>query len=490
MQGKLKVLRNVFIPYKKNKLKLVDIIFNEKIDAINSRYKRGIPWEAISTVEERDEFVKDVRSFYYDSSYELIDCGYQFVMPGSIDPRVHLVVPENNDFDGFKNGSLSAAYGGVTTVIAVPSVTNPGITSSENFNEICKLTQGNSLVDYAFWGGIDGDDFYKNIDMQRKVWDLAQTGVIGFYAYLSNVFESMKRINYDQMRNLGRWIKTTGLPLILHPEDYEMVSQKNYRAKRLKLNDRNTFYKIHDEQAEREAIKNIIAMAHEYNSYVHISNISSLVSLKEISGNKKGNTRISVDTAPHYLHFNRTDIKNAETEVKLKTIPTIKNDYDVEALWNGINNNLINFIASDHFNMNPEKYKNHEDFPGALSGVSGLQTRVSYVISEGFKKGRIDLETAVNLLCTMPATTFRLKQKGLLERGRDADFVLIDLWNKTKFSEKDLMNKYHYSPFDGMEFELRILRTILRGKTIMSSDGNFEADYSYGKLMKQKNRLF
>ncbi len=216
---------------------------------------------------------------------------------------------------------------------------------------------------------------------------------------------------------------------------------------------------------------------------VHIVHLSSARSLKLIKEARKSGINITAETCPHYLYFTQEDFKNLKISSFLKTAPPVKNQEDKEALWDGLNDGTLSFVTTDHAGCDPEKEKSQKNFWDVYGGIPGVEHRVPFLFSEGFKKNKLSLSNTVALLSSNAADYFNIKNKGYIKVGYDSDFTLIDLWSKEKVTAKKMHSKGKYTPFEGVTFDAVVSKTFLRGELIMNRKGRTEQTIGYGKFI-------
>ena len=176
----INILKNVFISLDDNRLKLVDIHFLDRVEIIIDRTSIKIDWKEINSPEKRNKFIQQISESEYPSDAKIYDGEFLVVMPGGIDSHVHFNTPGFEDRDDFEHGSTAAAFGGVTTVIDMPCTSLPPVTDKNNFEIKLNALKNRSLVDYSFYGGVCGNDFDNNLDVEEQIKDLSEKGVAAF----------------------------------------------------------------------------------------------------------------------------------------------------------------------------------------------------------------------------------------------------------------------------------------------------------------------
>ena len=156
----------------------------------------------------------------------------------------------------------------------------------------------------------------------------------------------------------------------------------------------------------------------------------------------------------------------------------------VKHLWEGLKDETLSFVVTDHAGCDPAKEKSSKNFWEVYGGIPGVEHRVPFLFSEGFLKNRLTLSQTIKLLSSNVADYFNLKNKGYIKKGFDADFALINLWDKQVVKSKEMHSKGKYTPFEGITFNSVVEKTFLRGELIMNQSGETEQKIGYGKFIE------
>ena len=479
-----KVIKNVFVSAGENYLKLVDIYFSNEINRIVSLIDQKIPWSEISDIDKKSAFIEKLAIPPAPEAEKIYDGRFNFLIPGAVDPHVHFDTPGYEFREDFEHASTAAAFGGVTTVIDMPCTSIPAVTDEENFVVKKNVLRERSLIDFAFWGGVRGNDFEDGSDIKGQIKKLAKLGVVGFKVYCLSGMNTFTDLTYEQIDETAEYVNQTNLPLAVHAEDRNLVAFKVERSKAMERKDWDAYCKSRDIQAETEAIAKLIAICGRTRTRTLIVHLSSQLGLNLIRKAKQQGIKISAETCPHYLTFTQEDFTNPKITAFLKTAPPVKFESDRNELWNGLADGSISFVSTDHAGCDPQKEKSSENFWEVYGGIPGVEHRVPFLFSEGFLKNRISLEKTVELLSVNPAKYFRLSDKGSIEPGKHADFALINLWKSEKIESGKMHSKGKYTPFDGLIFNSVVETTFLRGNVIMNRAGDVDAEIGYGKIIK------
>ncbi len=480
-----KILKNVFLSTKENRLKVVDILFSDKVEKIIERTSREINWKEIDSSEKQKRFIKQLTPFDHSSAADKIyDGKFLVAIPGAIDSHVHFDTPGFEDREDFEHASTAAAFGGVTTVIDMPCTSLPPVTNKTNFEIKLGTLKNRSLVDYSFWGGVCGNDFDNNLNIKKQILDLSDKGVAGFKTYLISGMETFTDLNDKRILQTAKWIRKTNKPMAVHAEDKKMIVERRADAKSKGQNNWQAYCSARDDQAEAKAVKLLINIAEKTECRVHIVHLSSALGLNLIREAQSKGVNISSETCPQYLFFTQMDFNNFQISAYLKTAPPVKDESDREALWEGLKDGTLSFVVTDHAGCDPEKEKSSENFWEVYGGIPGVEHRVPFLFSEGFLKDKLTLSNTIKLLSSNVADYFNLKNKGYLKEGHDADFSLIDLWDNQVINSGGMHSKGRYTPFEGITFNSVVEKTFLRGEIIMNHSGEAERMVGYGQFIK------
>ncbi len=483
MNDNFKTIKNVFVNSVENKFYPAEIIFSNKIEEIRRAGNSEYDWKDLKDLSTKTKIVNNLEKLNSNSGKK-ISGNWNIVIPGAIDPHVHFDTPGYEFRDDFEHGTRAAAFGGVTTIIDMPCTSLPPVTSKENFEIKLKAVKDRSLIDFAFWGGIRRNDFEEFRDIEKQIKELDELGVVGYKTYLISGMKTFKDLKLENMRQVANYIKHTGKPQSVHAEDKFLVESRRLEFQSNNRNEWRHYCLSRDAIAEEKAIKDMIEIAKISGHRIHIVHLSSELGLNAIKKAQDDGVNITSETCPHYLHFTQDDFENDKIRNYLKTAPPVKKIKDQKALWQGIADDILSFVTTDHAGCNPDDEKIEDNFWKVYGGIPGVEHRVPYMFSEGFNKGRLKFDQTVKLLSTNVADYFNLKSKGKLEKGYDADFALLNLWESEKVSSANMHSKGKYTPYHGIEFNAIVEKTFVRGKVVMDRNGMAEEKIGYGKFIK------
>ncbi len=467
---------------------MADIYFDEKVDKIKLRSERPVEWEKIDSRQKWESYKSSIDNHQNPEAAEIVNGDGMLVIPGAVDGHVHFNTPGYETREDFEHGSGAAIAGGVTTVIDMPCTSIPPVTCAENFDTKIVALKNRSLTDYALWGGVSGNDFNTSSDLHNRIPKLAGKGIVGFKTYLLSGMSSFTDLSTEQLEQVAVWVKETGLVLAIHAEDKKLVTTRENELRKLGRNNWRAYCTARDSNAELIAVKNAYHIAKKTGCRIHIVHLISKEGLNTIRKAKAEGINMSAETCPHYLYFTQQDFDKPEISAFLKTAPPVKHEEDKAALWQGLNDGTLDFVTTDHAGCIPEVEKSSDNFWDIYGGIPGVEHRVPFMLSEGFKKGRLTLQQTLELLCENPAKFYKLDHcKGKLEPGMDADMVLVDLWQDQTIDARDMHSKGKYTPFEAETFSVCLRQTWLRGRKMCDNGGNLTNDFNYGQFIRSVN---
>ena len=344
---------------------------------------------------------------------EIIDAKGNFVLPGLIDCHVHFREPGMTHKEDFLTGSMAAAKGGITTILDMPN-TIPPTTTLQALEEKRKLA-AKSIVNYGFNFGATLENL-KDIQKARNI--------AAVKLYMDETTGGMKLEDLDSIRDIFRTSKLT----IIHAEDLNIKTAVD------------------------------IFIKNKIRNKLHVAHVSSGQELDYAKNNPIKN-QVSVEVTPHHLFMNEKDLQALGAFAEMK--PRLKTEHDQKALWDGIERGTVDIIATDHApHLREEKEMANYPF-----GVPGLETMLPLLL-DAFNNNKIDLSTIMKLCCENPARIFKIKNKGFVKEGYDADLTLIDLDKRQAVRSEDLLTKCKWSPFEGKILKGWPVATIVNGNVV------------------------
>ncbi len=391
---------------------------------------------------------------------EMIDARGLAVLPGGVDLHVHFNEPGRTHWEGWGPGSRAAAAGGITTVVEMPLNSLPPVTTVEALEAKVAAAQGQSMVDYALWGGLITDNL-------AHVPALARSGVIGFKAFMSSSstqeFTHVEDgILYEGLREIG----ALGHFLAVHAESNWITSDRALRLQAQGRRDQRAWGEARPPLAELEAIHRALFLARHAGCRLHIVHMTLPEGAEMIREARARGQAVTVETCGHYLALTEEDLVRLGPVAKCA--PPLRDAARREGLWQAVLRGDIDCITSDHSPCSTEdKIRGENDIWAAWGGITGIQTLLPLMLTEGVHRRGLRLERFTELLATYPAKIAGIwPRKGEIRIGADADLLLVDQEHPWRVEREWLYSRHPHSPFIGWEMKGQIVRVLLRGQEI------------------------
>lgn len=397
-----------------------------------------------------------------EGNFPVTDVGDNVLMPGIVDPHVHINEPGREDWEGFDTATKAAIAGGITSLVEMPLNASPVTTTAKAYEEKINATKGKLHTNCGFWGGIIPGN-------EKDIEPLIEKGVLGFKAFLTHSgIDEFPNMVEEDLRKVMPIIAKHGLPLLVHCE-LEHTSNTLRQA----FDDKRSYQNYllsRPKKWEDDAIALMIRLCEEYKCRTHIVHLSSADSIDQIVKAKQKGLPLTVETCQHYLYFNAEEIKDGQTE--FKCAPPIREKANNEKLWQALKDGIIDFVATDHSPAPPEmKELLSGDFMKAWGGVSTVQFALPVLWTAAKKQG-CDLNAIAKWLCEKSALLPQLMTKGKIAKGYDADFVVWNPEKKMMVTEKIIQHKHKLTPYLNEELFGVVEQTWLSGEKVFG-EGKF-----------------
>lgn len=383
------------------------------------------------------------------------------VLPGNVDTHVHINEPGRTSWEGFATATAAAALGGVTTLVDMPLNSIPPTVSTDALAEKRAAAQGQTYVDTGFWGGIVPG----NTAELRPLWE---AGVFGFKCFLlPSGVDEFPPVSIPQLREAMTEVASFDGLVIVHAEDAATIDAASGAAAAPSIPSYAAWAGTRPHEAEVKAITALIETVRETGCRTHILHLASAQALDIIKDARDEGLPLTVETCPHYLCFEAEKIPDGAAE--FKCCPPIRDAGNRDALWQGLQDGLIDCIVSDHSPAtSKEKYRGAPDLQQAWGGISGLQVGFNAVAHHARERG-IGLEQVSAWMAQNTAQQVNLESKGSIGVGKDADFAFYDPKETHVVSARGLAHKNPVSAYDGLELQGTVVGSVVRGTQLFSS---------------------
>jgi allantoinase len=406
-------------------------------------------------------------------SFDEIEARGLHVLPGVVDAHVHTNEPGRDEWEGWRAATHGAAAGGVTTIADMPLNSIPPTLDRAAFSQKAARAGGSAIVDFALWGGLIAGD-------PAPLKELAQVGAVGVKAFLCpSGVDEFPHLRAGALAPALAAAAGNGLLVAVHAEDESLVTKGGEQMRTLGRRDRGAWLESRPPAAERRAIERVAEAARESGARVHIVHASSSAAVTAVMRARERGVAITVETCPHYLAFTSED--GERLGPVLKCAPPIRDATSRDRLWDHVLAEDITLVASDHSPCRADlKTRGERDIWEAWGGVTGVQSLLPVMLTEGVHRRGLRLTALARLVAEAPARLLGLwPRKGAIREGADADVALVALDREWTFTLEQLQARSGLSPYVGRAFRGAVTRTLVRGVTVYH-DGVFVEEKGRG----------
>lgn len=426
---------------------------------------------------------------------EVIEAQGMKILPGGIDPHVHLDLPMFNTVssDDYYSGGKAAAYGGTTTVLDFVPQDFP--TLEESCSSWMAKSEGRATVDYGLHMNITHLD-QTILDEIPSLIDAGITTLKVFTAYNDRL-----RLQDDEIFEVMRVAARNGMLTMLHAENGDMIELLTQEA----LAEGHTTPEWHaltrPAWGAVEAALRGIALAAQANAPLYIVHMNTAGEVDQLNYGREKGVHVMGETCPQYLFFTAEHLKR-EDGAKWICSPPMRSEEDHGAIWKALGQDQIQTVGTDHcpffYNgMKPIMYEGQKiaipgkelgvgDFTKIPNGLPGVGDRLPILWTYGVGRGRISPNQFVALTSTNPARIFGLyPQKGALLPGSDADLVIWDPDKELVYGVDVAKHRTDYNLFEGWELCGFPKKVFLRGNPIVD-EGEWLGKAGMGKFLKRR----
>ncbi|KLT67509.1 dihydroorotase [Pedobacter sp. BMA] len=386
----------------------------------------------------------------------------QYLLPGMIDDQVHFREPGLTHKADIFTESMAAVAGGITSFMEMPN-TIPNTLTQELLADKYAIAAESSLANYSFYMGASNDNIEEVLKTDPK-------NVCGIKVFMGSSTGNMLVDNEKTLENI---FSKAPILVATHCED-EATIRHNLVQFKAKYGDDLTIDMhplIRSAQACYKSSSLAVELAKQYQTRLHILHISTA---KEIS--LFDNTiplkdkKITAEACVHHLWFNDADYATKGNFIKWN--PAVKTAADQDGILQGVLNNNIDVIATDHAPHTLEE--KNQPYAQAPSGGPLVQHALPALL-EMHLQGKISLEKIVEKTAHNLAICFDIEKRGFIREGYWADLVLVDLNDSWKVTKLNNFYKCGWSPFDGDTFQASVTHTFVSGN-LAYQKGRFTTD--------------
>ena len=386
-----------------------------------------------------------------EAADETIDASGCYVMPGLIDLHVHLRDPGLEYKEDIESGSRAAVRGGYTTICPMPN-TKPVTDCGEVVRYVREKAEKVGLLNVLPVGAVTKGQ------AGVEPTDIAEMKKAGICA----ISEDGKSVmNANVYRTAMRNAVKEGVPVFAHCEDISLVAGGNMNAgkKSEELGLKGISNSVEDVITARD-----ILLAKETGATLHLCHCSTEDSVRMVREAKADGLRVTAEVCPHHFTLCEEDIP--ENDANYKMNPPVRSRRDLEALRQGLHDDVFDVISTDHAPHSAEEKAG--GFEKSPFGIVGSETAVALTITELVDKGVLTPMQMAEKMSYNPAKILGI-DKGSLAVGKTADIVIIDPEARYTIDVNSFASKGKNTPFHGWQVKGKVLRTIVAGKTVFDA---------------------
>jgi dihydropyrimidinase len=414
-----------------------------------------------------------------------IDARGKLVLPGGVDSHTHIEQVSSFGImtaDDFYTATVSAAFGGTTTVIcfcaqhrtdSIPVV----------LKDYAERARTKAIIDYGFHLIIANPD---EATLERDLPDALEQGIRSFKIYTT--YERL-HVTDKQVLDVMTVARKHGALVMVHAENHGVIS---WLADRMvdQGNVAPRYHAIcHTRGAEHEAIQRVAMLAELIDVPVLIVHVSTIEGIEAIRQARARGVKIYGETCPQYLFLTAKDLDRPGLEGAMFCCsPPPRDEAAQEACWRGLADGALNVCSSDH---SPYRYDesgklpkgDRTTFKDMANGVPGIELRMPLLFTYGYGAGRLSLPDFVALTATRHAQIYGCyPQKGTIAVGSDADIAIWDPERRVKITSDLVHDNAGYTPYAGRQLQGWPSTVLSRGHIIVQ-DGKLDAERGRGRFI-------
>lgn len=422
---------------------------------------------------------------------KVINARGHYVMPGLIEPHMHVMAPFSNTIDilDFYTASKCAAFGGVTTFMDFSTTTKevPVLKAVEER----KKEMSDSALDYSLHAKfINADD--EPGDLKKIVKKLVDGGVPTFKMF--TIYPGVM-INDADILKIMEVAKEEGALCGFHAESNSIAGFMTKKLLDEGKRDWEYFNEAKPNTCEAEAVNRILTFSQLLDAPVYFYHLSTRESVELVRQAKKRGVKVQAETCGHYLSLTKEKNKG-KNGINYLMSPPLRSEEDRKAMWEGIKDGTLSLVTSDNevFSRKIKEKDLTEDgqskekisnFTVPVNGIPGLEERFGLLMI-GVNNGLISLNKLVEVSSTNPAKVFGCyPEKGCLEVGSDADIIIVDPEKTVSLTRENLHypQELDYDLYEGFTSHGWPVCTIRRGE-ILVENGEFKGRRKSGRFLK------
>ncbi|MEJ6777325.1 MAG: dihydroorotase [Crocinitomicaceae bacterium] len=404
---------------------------------------------------KRGYFEKISNDITPDNNWEVVDLKGKLILPGCIDDQVHFREPGLTQKANIFTESRAAVAGGITSFMEMPN-TVPNTLNQELLQDKYDIGAKQSLANYSFFMGASNENV-------EDVLKTNERDVCGVKIFMGS---STGNMLVDSEATLNNLFSKVPMLISTHCEDEETI-RANITAAKEKFGEDVPMSEhpyIRSEDACYKSSSMAVRLAKKHGTRLHVLHISTAKELSLFDNTVPlEQKKITAEACIHHMWF--SEEQYAEKGAYIKWNPAIKKATDRDAIFQGVLDNKIDVIATDHAPHTLEEKAN--SYFKAPSGGPLVQHALVAMLQK-VKDGMISIEHVVEKMAHAPAILFKIEKRGYIREGYYADLVVVDPNKSITVTKENILYKCGWSPFEGVQFDHSIHSTYVNGNLVYS----------------------
>lgn len=427
-----------------------------------------------------DEIIRAIGTHLLPEADEAIDATGKFILPGGVDPHVHLELPMTGTVssDDHYTGHKAAAFGGTTT--ALDFISQDHATLEEDVQAWHAKADGKAAIDYGFHINITHFD----AEIERGIRALPSAGITSIKVFTA--YNHHLRLEDGGIFQAMRVAREAGVLTMLHAENGDVIEVLVREALAAGRTGPEWHARTRPAWGAVEAVLRASALSAQANAPLYIVHMNVAGEVDQLEYARKHGLKVMGETCPQYLYFTEQELQQPGG-AKWICSPPLRTPADNLRLWEGLQQGTIQTIGTDHcpFFMDgtrpimyegepvaiPGKELGKDDFSKTPNGLPGIEDRLPVLWTYGVRAGKITPNQFVALTSTNPAKIFGMyPQKGSILPGADADLVIWDPEKQVHYGVAQAHMRTDYNLYEGWDLVGMPEKVFLRGKKIVDGD--------------------
>ncbi len=424
-----------------------------------------------------------------DSAKRVIDAAQRIVMPGGIDPHVHMhhvwFKPDGSPLvtAGPERVGVAALHGGTTTLIDF-AFWRDGLTVRQAVEARDKDFIGKSPCDWAYHIMLHTEP---PPEFSGQLAEAIQGGYPTLKIFTTNILPSRtgRMVDFGDIWEAFQVLAKEGGLGVIHAEDNDIVMHMYAKLIRENRVGFEHLAEVHNQLSEDLSFRRILRLAESVpGTALYMMHVSAGTGVAAIAEARRKGLPIYGETLHQYLHYSADDYKRPNGQI-YHTYPSLKSKEDQKALWNGTANDVIHCVATDELCCTLKDKTIGDRIDNTTGGNSGVEPRLGVMYTEMVVRRGYSLSRYVDLVSSNAAKIMGLyPKKGAIAVGSDADITILDPSRRGTVRAADL-HESDYTPWEGHEIFAWPVATILRGK-VMVENGQYFGSPNDGRYLKRK----